>query len=83
MDKNYNSKLQAMFKKYDTDNDESISTQELEKLLSEIVLNQEDMENFESILKEFDTDADGRINYKEFLMMIFDVNTGFKMLRGF
>ena len=61
IDKDYNQKLQALFSKYDSDNDQSISTDELQLLLTEVFQNDPDIEKQ---IPDFDADNDGQINYQ-------------------
>merc|ERR1712062_825812 len=69
MDPEYNSKLKMLYEKYDSDNDGNISIEELEELIEEA-----DEEAWKSV----DVNRDGAIRYREFLMVIFDVEAEFE-----
>ena len=56
MDPEYDSKLKRLFGKYDSDNDGSISMQELKQVVNEV--------NQDGSIEVFDADGDGVVNYQ-------------------
>ncbi|XP_071736581.1 calcium-dependent protein kinase 9-like [Rutidosis leptorrhynchoides] len=60
--------LHALFKRFDTDNNQYISKAELKSALEEYKMGDE--ATIEEIIKEVDENDDGKISYKEFCTMI-------------
>ena len=67
------SELSALFKKWDSNNDGYLSLNELEERMNEITeLFIHDENAVREMLKNADTDKDGRLDYTEFVTAAFD-----------